>query len=83
MDQEWFTAREAAEYMRISVHTLCREWVRRGIVYHPPLPAGAERQRWRFRRAWLDAALDRNPVCRARQTRRAAPKNFDLTGSSY
>jgi len=52
---EWMTAEEAAEYLRIERRTLL-EWARQGKVRGFRL-SGTERYVWRFRQADLDAML--------------------------
>ena len=52
---EWFTAEEAANYLKVKTRTLLL-WVRQGKVRGFAL-SGAKRRLWRFRRQDLDAAL--------------------------
>ena len=56
-EQEWFTPKEAAAYLRIHVNTLY-DWVRRGLVRGHPLPTGRGQ---RFRRRDLDEVLTKRP----------------------
>ncbi len=57
---EWFTATEAAQYLKVKVRTLLL-WVRQGKVKAFAL-SGIQRHVWRFRRQDLDAALLESPV---------------------
>jgi excisionase family DNA binding protein len=52
---EWFTAEEAANYLKVKTRTLLL-WVRQGKVKGFAL-SGTKRRLWRFRRRDLDAAL--------------------------
>jgi excisionase family DNA binding protein len=52
---EWLTASEAANYLRVKVRTLLL-WARQGKVKGFALSGGV-RKAWRFRRVDLDAAL--------------------------
>lgn len=52
---EWLTASEAAQYLKVKVRTLLL-WVRRGKVKAFAL-SGTKRRVWRFRHSDLDAAL--------------------------
>ena len=53
-EQTWFTAKEAAEYLRCSARTLGRI-VSLGKVKHERLDTGSGRKSLRFHRKWLDA----------------------------
>jgi len=57
---EWFTAAEAAQYLKVKARTLLL-WVRQGKVKAFAL-SGVRRHVWRFRRQDLDAALLESPV---------------------
>jgi excisionase family DNA binding protein len=57
---EWLTAVEAAQHLRVKVRTLLL-WVRQGRVKAFAL-SGTRRHVWRFRQADLDAALLESPV---------------------
>ncbi len=57
---EWLTAAEAAEYLKVKPRTLLL-WVRQGKVKGFAL-SGTKRRVWRFRRQDLDAALLESPV---------------------
>lgn len=52
---DWLTANEAAQYLKVRVRTLLL-WVRKGKVKGFAL-SGIKRRVWRFRRQDLDAAL--------------------------
>jgi excisionase family DNA binding protein len=52
---DWLTANEAAQYLKVRVRTLLL-WVRHGKVKGFAL-SGVKRRVWRFRRQDLDAAL--------------------------
>lgn len=52
---EWWTAKEAAAYVKVGTRTLLL-WVRQGKIRGYPL-SGIKRRVWRFRKADLDAAL--------------------------
>jgi len=52
---EWLTANEAAQYLKVKVRTLLL-WVRQGRVKAFAL-SGTKRRVWRFRHSDLDAAL--------------------------
>jgi excisionase family DNA binding protein len=52
---EWFTPRQAAQYLQVSRATLYN-WIRQGILAYYELPAGRGR---RFRKSDLDALLQR------------------------
>ncbi|MBI3477123.1 MAG: helix-turn-helix domain-containing protein [Acidobacteria bacterium] len=60
MTTEWFTAAEAALYLKVKVRTLLL-WVRQGRVKAFAL-SGIKRHVWRFRQRDLDAALLGSPV---------------------
>jgi excisionase family DNA binding protein len=57
---EWLTAGEAAQYLKVKVRTLLL-WVRQGKVKAFAL-SGTKRHVWRFRRSDLDATLMESPV---------------------
>jgi len=57
---EWLTAGEAGQYLKVKVRTLLL-WVRQGKVKAFAL-SGTKRRVWRFRRQDLDAALLESPV---------------------
>jgi excisionase family DNA binding protein len=57
---DWLTAIEAAQYLKVKVRTLLL-WVRQGKVKAFAL-SGTKRRVWRFRRQDLDAALLESPV---------------------
>ncbi len=52
---EWLTADEAAQYLKVKVRTLLL-WVRQGKVKAFAL-SGTKRRVWRFRHSDLDAAM--------------------------
>ena len=54
-DEEWLTAEEAAEHVRVKPRTLLL-WVRQGKIQGYSL-SGIKRRVWRFRKADLDARL--------------------------
>ncbi len=60
MTAEWFTAAEAAQYLKVKARTLLL-WARQGKVKAFAL-SGTQRHVWRFRRQDLDAALLESPV---------------------
>jgi excisionase family DNA binding protein len=60
MNNEWLTAAEAAEYLRVKPRSLLL-WVRQGKIKGYAL-SGTKRRIWRFRREDLDAALLARPV---------------------
>lgn len=51
----WFTASEAAKYLKVAARTLLA-WARQGKVKGHVL-SGIQRQTWRFRQADLDACF--------------------------
>ena len=53
--QQWLTAAEAAQYLKIEARTLL-DWARRGKVRAYQL-SGTKRHVWRFRTVDLDAIL--------------------------
>ena len=53
MEQEWFTAQEAAEFLRVGRTTIYR-WSRSGHLRYHVLPRGVGQ---RFHRTDLEAAL--------------------------
>ena len=57
---EWLTASEAAQYLKIKVRTLLL-WVRQGKVKAFAL-SGTKRRVWRFQHSDLDAVLLESPV---------------------
>lgn len=57
---EWLTAAEAAEYLKVKPRTLLL-WVRQGKLPGYAL-SGARRHVWRFRKSDLDCALFACPV---------------------
>lgn len=57
---DWLTASEAADYLRVKVRTLLL-WARQGKVKGFAL-SGTKRRVWRFRQTDLDAALLESPV---------------------
>jgi excisionase family DNA binding protein len=59
-NDEWLTASEAAQYLKVKVRTLLL-WVRQGKVKAFAL-SGNKRRVWRFRNSDLDAALLESPV---------------------
>ena len=60
LPNDWLTAVEAANYLRIKVRTLLL-WARQGKVKGFAL-SGVKRHVWRFRRTDLDAALMESSV---------------------
>jgi len=56
----WFTAEEAAQYLKVKTRTLLL-WVRQGKVKAYAL-SGIKRKVWRFKREDLDAVLLASPV---------------------
>jgi excisionase family DNA binding protein len=57
---EWLTAGEAAQYLKVKVRTLLL-WVRQGKVKAFAL-SGTKRHVWRFRRSDLDKTLMESTV---------------------
>jgi excisionase family DNA binding protein len=60
MQNDWLTAEEAAEYLKVKPRSLLL-WVRQGRVQAYAL-SGTKRRIWRFRREDLDTALLSHPV---------------------
>lgn len=60
MQNDWLTAAEAADYLKVKIRTLLL-WVRQGRVQAYAL-SGTKRRIWRFRREDLDTALLAHPV---------------------
>ena len=52
---DWLTAKEAAEYLKVSHRTVC-QWAREGKIPGHTL-SGCVRVTWRFSRRELDAML--------------------------
>jgi excisionase family DNA binding protein len=63
-NNEWLTASEAAQYLKVKVRTLLL-WVRQGKVKAFAL-SGTKRRVWRFRHRDLNAALLESPVLPSR-----------------
>ncbi len=59
-NNEWLTAGEAAQYLKVKVRTLLL-WVRQGKMKAFAL-SGTKRRVWRFRHSDLDSALLESPV---------------------
>jgi excisionase family DNA binding protein len=57
---DWFTAAEAAAYLKVKPRSLLL-WVRQGKIKAYAL-SGTKRHIWRFRKEDLDAALSALPV---------------------
>lgn len=56
--QQWFTLEEAAEYLRISRHTI-QNYIKQGILSYYILPLARKQPRKRFKREDLDDLLFR------------------------
>jgi excisionase family DNA binding protein len=68
--QEWLTAAEAAQYLKVKKRTLLF-WVRLGKVKAYSL-SGTERRIWRFLRPDLDDTIVRHSQCAAKERSNAA-----------
>lgn len=68
--QQWLTAAEAAQYLKVKKRTLLF-WVRLGKVKAYSL-SGTERRIWRFLRPDLDDTIVRHSQCAAKERSNAA-----------